>query len=135
MKRHEPELAEKTLTARKYEMFDKIVDAIAGAHDAHGAECYDLLSNNGAHRPDPRFDESKKDDLESRLRSDVTNELVGLLDFPSADKLGLDELKRCLQGISGVAESDAIYQTSMIMKIIIGFIVLFINYVVSCIYR
>ena len=120
MKRHEAELTNKNLTARKYEIFDEIIEIFMRTHNKYGVECYNLYSNNGTHQPDHRPDESKKYDLADRLHSYVQDDLVDLLDFPSAEEISLDELQRCLLGLTDIVDSNAIYQASVIMKIITG---------------
>ena len=130
MARHEPELTGKNLTLRKYEIFDAIVDTMMTVYNKYNVECYNLYSNNGTHKPNPDFDESKKNDLEERIHSDVTDQLVYLVKPPSADKVSLEELRRCQQGLTNIVNSTSVFQTSMIMKIIKGIIVLkFIKYI------
>ena len=120
MQRHEPELTVKNLTARKYVIFDEIIEIFMETYNKYGVECYNLYSNNGAHQPDYQPDESKKDDLTLRLHSYVKDDLLDLLDFPSAEKISLDDLKRCLLGLTDIVDSNAMYQASVIMKIIKG---------------
>ena len=124
MARHESELTGKKLTLRKYEIFDAIVETMMTVFNKYNVECYNLYSNNGTHQPNPDSDESKKNDLEERIHSDVTEQLVNFNKFPSADEISLEELGRCQQGLTNIVNSTSVFQTSMIMKIIKGFIVL-----------
>ena len=123
MARHEPELTEENLTSRKYEIFDAIVDTMMTVYNKYNVECYNLYSNNGTHKPNPDFDESKKNDIEKRIYLDVTDQLVNFLKFPSADKISFEEAKRCQQGLTNIVNSTSVFQTSMIMKIIKGIII------------
>ena len=123
MARHEPELTEENLTSRKYEIFDAIVDTMITVYNKYNVECYNLYSNNGTNQPNPDSDESKKNDIEKRIYLDVTDQLVNFLKFPSADKISFEEAKRCQQGLTNILNSTAVYQTSMIMKIIKGIII------------
>ena len=130
MKRHEPELTGKNLTSRKYEIFDAIVDTMMTVYNKYNVECYNLYSNNGTHKPNPDSNESKKNDLEERIHSDVTDQLVYVVKPPIADEISLEELRRCQQGLTDIVNSTSVFQTSMIMKIIKGFVVLyFIKYI------
>ena len=124
MKTHEPGLTRKNLTLRKYEIFDAIVETMMTVFNKYNVECYNLYSNNGTHQPNPDSDESKKNDLEERIHSDVTDQLVNFLKFPSADEISLEELGRCQQGLTNIVNSTSVLETSMIMNIIIGLIVL-----------
>ena len=130
MARHEPELTEENLTSRKYEIFDAIVDTMMTVYNNYNVECCNLYSNNETPKPNPDSDENRKIDLEERIHNDVTDQLVYLVKFPSADKVSLEELRRCQQGLTNIVNSTSVFQTSMIMKIIKGFIVLkFIKYI------
>ena len=86
-------------------------------YNKYGTECYNLYSNNGTYQPDPNFEQGKND-LENRLCSDIVDELDNIVDFPSANKLNSEEFDRCLQGLTDLIDSDAVYQMSNIMNII-----------------
>ena len=124
MARHEPELTGKKLTLRKYEIFDAIVETMMTIYNKYNEECQNFYRKNGTHQPNPDSDESKKNDLEERIHSDVTDQLVNFLKFPSADEISLEELGRCQQGLTNIVNSTSVLETSMIMNIIIGLIVL-----------
>ena len=124
MARHEPELTGKNLTLRKYEIFDAIVETMMTVYNNYNVECCNLYSNNETPKPNPDSDENRKIDLEERIHNDVTDQLINLVKFPSADKLSLDKLKRCQQGLTNIVNSTSVLETSMIMNIIIGLIVL-----------
>mgnify|MGYP006241741569 CR=1 FL=1 len=105
IKTHEPELTKKKLIARKYKIFDKIVETILGAYNKYFAN--------------PIFQTVSADDLGSKLRSYVLREAATFLRAqPNYIKMSRNGQKSYLQQFSNIVDSSAVYQTANVMKII-----------------
>ena len=88
-------------------------------YNKYGADIYNLYTNNGTFQPISDPDKNLSCDLDGQLFSEVRNELFGFLEnLPHSNELSLEELDGCLQGFTGIVDSRAIYQVSVVMEII-----------------
>ena len=111
------------MTARKDDIFEKIVKTICDIYHDCGQEVYNLYSNNGTHVRDPAKDQALLKQTEFPLEDKIySKSLDKFREFlalqPNIEKFDMTELQKSVEAFTDLVDARAIYQTSVIMKFI-----------------
>ena len=111
------------MTARKDDIFEKIVKTICDIYHDCGQEVYNLYSNNGTHVHDPTKDQALRKEtalsLENKIYSKALKDFCDFLKLqPNIESFDSTELQKSVEAFTDFVDGRAIYQTSVIMKFI-----------------
>ena len=108
-------------SAKKDEIFDKIVEIALKLHDSHGDRVYELYSRNGTHPGhQAENDDSLAEEgcqLEEKIYDASMEEFCRFLRLqPYVENISCEGVEKCMEAVASLVDGDLVYRCGVVAR-------------------